>query len=401
MSRLLRRISIRRLLLVCGVLTLIGASGAALASAVNTGPVPRPESLAQAIHDALAAGPVEGVSARIQYTNHLLEGASLAGASGQAGQLASSPLLQGASGRLWVAKDGRVRVELQSAQGDSQVILANRTISLYDSSSNTVYRYTLPQAQPQGSSNPPDSSTGNEKAPSAAQIEEAIAHLSKHADVKGASPSNIAGQPAYTARISPNESGSLLGGVELSWDAVHGVPLRAAVYSSTSSAPVIELTATEISYGPVESSVFQLTPPPGAKVVEPQRSHEGTAGSSSSSSGLVGPVGGATSAAPGGNGSSPGAAPGPGADGQDHPNLRTVGHGVSSVVVLETQAHGQAGSSSSNLPSGLSKVNIGGTAASELPTALGTLLSFERSGVNYVVAGALRPEAVEAVARGL
>jgi hypothetical protein len=74
---------------------------------------------------------------------------------------------------------------------------------------------------------------------------------------------------------------------------------------------------------------------------------------------------------------------------------------MSSVVVLETQAHGQAGSSSSNLPPGLSKVNIGGTAASELPTALGTLLSFERSGVNYVVAGALRPEAVEAVARGL
>ena len=33
-------------------------------------------------------------------------------------------------------------------------------------------------------------------------------------------------------RVSPKEGGSLLGGAELSFDAVHGVPLRAAVYST-------------------------------------------------------------------------------------------------------------------------------------------------------------------------
>jgi outer membrane lipoprotein-sorting protein len=343
---------------------------------------------------------VEGVSARIQYTNHLLEGASLAGASGQAGQLASSPLLQGASGRLWVANDGRVRLELQSAQGDTEVILDKRIVTLYDSSSNTVYRYTLPQAQQQGSSNPPDSSSENAKAPSVAEIEEAIAHLSKHAHLSGATPTDVAGQPAYTARISPNEAGSLLGGFEFSWDAAHGVPLRAAIYSSTSSAPVIELAATDVSYGPVESSVFDLIPPPGAKVVEPQRSHESGLESSSSSAGAVAPVGGGTGVVSGPvAGQANGAAPG--AETQNHPNLRTVGQGVSSVLILETPAHGQGASATSKLPSGLSKVRINGTTATELPTALGTLLSFERSGVNYLLAGALRPEAVEAVARGL
>jgi hypothetical protein len=39
--------------------------------------------------------------------------------------------------------------------------------------------------------------------------------------------------------------------------------------------------------------------------------------------------------------------------------------------------------------------------ASELPTALGTVLEFTRAGVDYVVAGFVGPSAVEAVARGL
>ena len=63
-------------------------------------------------------------------------------------------------------------------------------------------------------------------------------------DVSGATPTDVAGQPAYTVRISPNEAGGLFGGVELSFDANHGVPLRAAIYSSTSSSPVIELAAS-------------------------------------------------------------------------------------------------------------------------------------------------------------
>jgi hypothetical protein len=46
-------------------------------------------------------------------------------------------------------------------------------------------------------------------------------------------------------------------------------------------------------------------------------------------------------------------------------------------------------------------VKINGTSASELRTALGTVLSFERSGVSYLVAGSVKPDAVEAVAREL
>src|SRR5207245_2771779 len=88
----------------------------------------------------------------------------------------------------------------------------------------------------------------------------------EHANLSGAMPTDVAGEAAYTLRVSPKESGSRIGGAELSWDAVHGLPLRAALFSSKSSAAVIELTATEISYGAVDPSVFDFTPPPGATV---------------------------------------------------------------------------------------------------------------------------------------
>ena len=46
-------------------------------------------------------------------------------------------------------------------------------------------------------------------------------------------------------------------------------------------------------------------------------------------------------------------------------------------------------------------MNINGTKANELRTELGTLLSFERSGVRYLLAGAVAPAQLEAIARGL
>ncbi len=380
MSYLLRRLPLSRLLLLCGVLVAVGVGATALASALSVGPTPPPKPLADAVHDALTAPPVEGVSAQIQLTNHLLEGASLASGGGEAGQLTSSPLLSGASGRLWISKEGHVRLELQSEKGDTQVYYDGRTLSMYDASSNTLYRYTPPKeieagstGGEGGSSSPSSGSDGSahHEVPSVTKIEEAIAQLEKHTDLSGATPTDVAGQAAYTVRVSPKEGGSLLAGAELSWDATNGVPLRAAVYSTESSAPVLELAATSISYGPVEPSVFEFTPPANAKVEEvvlpKPGEHQG-------------------SSAPGGE--------------HEHPNVTTQGSGPGTIAVLEAKT--KAGTSqTSSLPEGLQQVKINGVTASELPTELGTLLSFERDGVRYLVAGAVGPAAVEAVAKGL
>jgi len=378
MTYLLRRLPLSRLLLLCGLVVVIGISVTALAFALGTGPTPPPKPLADAIHDALAGAdgePVQGISANIQLTDHLLEGANLTSGGGEGsggGALLSSPLVTGGSGRMWVAKDGRVRLELQSEKGDTQVLYDGHTVSIYDASSNTLYRYTIPPHEGAGDSSGSEPTTADHEAPSVAKIEEAISRLD-HVNVSGATPTDIAGQAAYTVRVSPKESGSLIGGGELSWDAANGVPLRAAIYPSTSSSPTIELAATSISYGPVAASVFEFTPPSNAKIEEivlPKQD-----GSSADSSTHTG----------------------------EHPHVTIDGQGITSVAVLEskTKEGADAKQTSSATEEGLQKIKINGIEASELPTELGTLLSFERSGVRYLLAGAVSPAAVEAVAKGL
>jgi outer membrane lipoprotein-sorting protein len=369
---ILRRLPLPRLLLLCGLALAIGVCATALASALGSGPTPPPTSLAEAIHDALGGTGgerVQGLSASITLTDHLLEGASLT-SGGQAGELSTSPLLTGASGRLWIARDGRVRLELQSESGDTQILYDGHTLQLYDAATNTLYRYTPPAGSERsaGSSAPADD---QREVPTVAKIEEALAHLRRHADVSGAIPTDVAGQPAYTVRVSPNESGSLLGAAELSWDANNGVPLRAAIYSSASSAPVIELAASEVSFGPVADSVFEINPPADAKIEEIKTPTASDARAAHHSAHTA-----------------------------DRPKITTHGHGLSAIAVLEGKAETATQQSSSKLE-GLPKVTIDGTSASEVRTQLGTLLSFERSGVRYLLIGSVTPTTIEAVARGL
>ncbi len=377
----LRRIPLNRLLALCALAVALGVSATALASTLGSGPVPPAKPLAQAVHDALAGSSgeqVQGVSARIQLTNHLLEGASLAAGDGSAGgSLASSPLLSGASGRLWLSKDGHARIELQAEGGDTEILYDGHTLSLYDAATSTLYRYTPPAHEAgstagSGASSWDVSSTSGHsahEAPTVAKIEEAIAKLSKHANVSGATPTDVGGQPAYTVRVSPKEAGSLLGAAELSFDANNGAPLRAAVYATGKSSPVIELAATQISYGPVSDSVFAFTPPAGTKIEDIAPSDGSTSTSTSHSGGK--------------------------------PKLTTHGKGLSTIAVVEDKTSSTGATKGGEPLSGLPQVSIDGTSASELRTDLGTLLSFERGGVRYVLAGAVAPSAIEEIARGL
>jgi outer membrane lipoprotein-sorting protein len=380
---ILRRVSLVRLLLLCGSIVAIGISATAIALAVGSPAKPPAKPLANAIHDALAGAhqnSVAGFSADVKLTDHLLEGANLAagdtgGGGSGAGQLASSPLIGGGSGRLWVAADGRVRLELQTEKGDTQIVYDGKQAFMYDAANNTVYRF-VPQTsadaksrQMQKDSTSGEPSSGSE-VPSVAKIEEQLAKAQKHVTVSGATPDNVGGQPAYTVRVSPREGGSLIGGAELSFDARHGLPLRAALYSSATSSPVIELATEHVSYGPVESSVFDIKPPSGAKVVEVKPPTTGGAGGTSNK----------------------------GADRNGaRPDVSVSGKGPSSIAVVK-----QSGKDAAKDPlAGLPQVSIGSGKATELQTQLGTVLSFERSGVRYLVGGFLTPGAIEAFARGL
>jgi hypothetical protein len=423
-TNFLRRLPLSRLLLLCGVVVAVGIGATALAVAVSTEPVPEPKPLAEAVHDALSAPRVSGVSATIQFDNHLIDTSGLEAQGGA--PITGSPLLSGAPGHLWIADNGKVRLELQSDRGDTQILYdpSSRTVSLYDAAASTLYRYQLPQSA-EGSSGSPSTGSGSSAAdthqiPTVPQIQEAIDHVMQHASLSGMTPTDatptptdVAGQAAYSVRISPSHDGGLVGGAELVWDAVHGVPLRLAVYSTQSSSPVLELTATKVSYGPVDEKVFDIPTPSGTKVTEvtpPTSSSSKTGSAGQSPSTPVTGVSAVKAALP-----FTLSAPDTLANMQldqvalVHVNgkpaaLVSYGKGLGGIAVLESQADatGKPSEGSSSSPIGqLPKVSVNGATATELPTALGTLLRFERSGVSYVVAGSVTPKVAQEAAKGL
>src|ERR1019366_1688627 len=78
--RFLRTASTRRLLAVlAGLVVAIAAETAIAVAASGPGPVPRHKPLAAAVHAALAAPAVQGISANITFSNHLIDASSLQG----------------------------------------------------------------------------------------------------------------------------------------------------------------------------------------------------------------------------------------------------------------------------------------------------------------------------------
>ncbi|MGZ4277943.1 MAG: LolA family protein [Solirubrobacteraceae bacterium] len=401
----LRRISLARLIaLVAAVLAVAGVGTALAAGALSGGgPKPPAKSLAQALHDVATAPAVDGVSADISFTNHLIDGASLAGGAG------ANPLLTGATGRLWAAPDGRVRLELQSDQGDAQVVSDGRTATIYDGTSNTAYVITLPA----GAGKAPAGGADNHKPPTVAAIQGFLGRLARGADVSGAIPSNVAGREAYTVRIAPRHDGGLVGAAQLAWDAVTGTPLRAAVYAAGNPKPVLELKATHISFGKVPAATLAVAPPAGAKVVRVDLG-AGAAAGAHRGAGRAKDVTGVKAV----GAQLPFALKAPPTlvglprhevrlltqDGRKGA-LVTYGAGLGGIAVLQTPAQpagaqappGRGDRGGLSLP----KVSIGGTSGDELATALGTIVRFERGGVQYVIAGSVTPQAAEAAARAL
>ena len=396
----LRRISTLRLLAIGAALTLFAAATAAIAlAATGGGPTPPPKPLAEAVHDALSAPPLEGVTARVHFTDNLIGESVLEG---------SDPLLGGASGRLWASADGRLRLELQadvskSSGGDFQVLVDKRSFTVYDPGTETAYEGTLPQGEKAG-----EDEAGKDEAPSLAKIQEEIEEAMKHADLSGAIPSDVAGRAAYALHVSPKENGGLVGGAELAWDAANGAPLRAAVYAKGESSPVLELSATEVSFGPVAESVFEVSPPPGAKVVNlnPPAGGEGQgSGDSAPVTGLE-DVQRQTSFPL----SAPPSLAGMARDqvrlvssGEDAGALLTYGKGLGGIAVLELPA-GEAGSGEGDKTGGLQLPSVsieGASQAQQLETPLGTLIRFSRGGVDYTVVGSVTPAVAREAAQGL
>jgi hypothetical protein len=392
----LRALSTTRLLiLVVAVAALAAAAGAiAVAASGGGGTTPPPKPLATALHDSLSGQAPVGVTARIKFTNKLFPSGAITGQVGSA-------LMSGASGRLWATNDGRGRLELQSNAGDVQIVWNPNDLSIFDASSNTVYRAKLPAQKNDATDAAKDSGA---EVPTVTQISDFLAKVGEHVAVSGAEPSNVGGQEAYTVRVSPKHDGGLLGAAELAWDASRAVPLRIGIYAQGASSPVLELAATEISYGHVPASDVEVAPPASASVVDLGALDKQTHGADSAprvhASGLpaVQRAVDFTVVAPDNVVGLPRQDVRVVGSADSQAALAVYGHGLGAIVVVERKADATAGG---GVMGSLPEISLDGVTAHELSTQLGTALTWKRGGTAFVLAGSLPSAAAEAAARAL
>jgi outer membrane lipoprotein-sorting protein len=395
MLRFLRTAPTRRLLAAIGLTVAAIAAGTAIAVAASgSGPVPKRAPLAAAIHRALAAPRVHGITASISFTNNLIDSSDFTGQG-------SDPILQGATGRLWLSDDGRMRLELQSDNGDAQIVVDHRSFWISDPMQNTVYRGTLPAERG-------DHRDGTPGVPSIARIQSMLTRLMGRVNVSGAQPTDVAGQAAYRVVVSPKHDGGLLGSAQVAWDAARGVPLQFSIYARGNSSPVLSLRATSISYGTVPASDFDVTPPAGAKVVQ---LGGGTSdrGGATRRTGVSGAR--AVAAAVPFKLDAPSTLVGlPRHEvrllrmGSTPAAMVAYGRNLGGLVVIERRADHSAGASGAGSGLGglsVPTVSIHGAKGQELSTPLGTVLTFTRDGVSYTVLGSVPATAAELAARAL
>jgi outer membrane lipoprotein-sorting protein len=383
-----RRLPTPRLIALCVTVVALVAASVAVAGAVGSDPQPPPpRALPEAIHGALTAAPVQGVTARVELRNDLVDANGFEGIS---------PLIAGGKGRLWWSDDGSFRLELQGNSGDVQFVVRKRAFWAYDGASNMAWRGTLPPERAR------ERKEHHEGVPTVAQIEEKLAKVMKRTGIAGPSPGVEGGRPAYSVRLTPRRHAGLLGAVGLAWDAAHGTPLRVGIYAKGAAAPALELRATEVEYGPVDASAFDVKPPPGAELTDLGEQAAGHA-SRKDARPELGDLG-FDLAAPDTLAGRDKVATRPAGKGA----VVVYGKGLDALYVVQRPYEPKPAKKDDGFGHHrdggqveLPTTDVNGARARVLDTPLGGGIEWSRDGVTYVVAGSAPRAQLEAAARGL
>jgi outer membrane lipoprotein-sorting protein/anti-sigma factor RsiW len=369
-----RTASTARLVAVGAAIAVVFVAANAFA-ALDTGGAkpPPPATLAELTLSELGSSGPEGISANFRYVNSLVPTTSLIPQASAGGS--SLPLVTGADGRLWYS-GGRLRLEFQTRQGDTQLVVHGTHALMYDASDGTAFAATLPSIATLGGLR-----TG------LAGATQLLGRLRSSLHISQPVPGVTAGRPSYTVQLAPVERSGLLTRVSLAVDADTGTPLRLEVYGRGQQKPLVEFALSNIRYGPVDPSVFKLQLPFGMQPVPVRFGSPPSLGAT------------VDCTAPAQLGGLPLQSCREASRADELPGrLLVYGHSFGSVVVLEQPGGGDPGGGLWGL---LPSVSVSGADGRELVTPLGTVIRFARGGITYTVVGSLPRPVVEAVARGL
>lgn len=184
--------------------------------------------------------------------------------SGQAGLAQIMTLLTG-SHTAQIAYGGpdkqRVAIFL-SDLSETDIVHNGTDVWTYSSDSNTVTHSALKSGQ---ENSQPDATTPVDPTKAA---EQALAEIDPSTQVTVDRTAEVAGHAAYQLDLTPRDSRTLIGSVQIALDATTSMPLRVQIWSqNNTSAAAFSVGFTSISTSPPNASTFDFTVPPTSKTV--------------------------------------------------------------------------------------------------------------------------------------
>jgi outer membrane lipoprotein-sorting protein len=247
-----------------------GAAIGALTAAADRSLPPR--SAAELLVD-LQTARLDGMSGTIVYQADLglpalpgLGGGAIGGAGDSLGSTDLAALVSGTHTlRVWYSGPDKARVALLGTLGETDIILNQRDLWIWDSRANTATHQTLPDESTLEAL-PSPSATGGVTPRQLADL--ALAAINPSTEVTTAGPVTIAGRGAYELVLAPRDATSLVASVRLAVDAEEKVPLRVQIFARGYDNPALEAAFTQVSFDRPDDSQFAFNPPPGTQVTE-------------------------------------------------------------------------------------------------------------------------------------
>ena len=167
---------------------------------------------------------------------------------------------------VWYAGKNQQRFALLGQLSEDDLIHNGTDLWSYDSSTRTVTHKTLP---PDATDN-----VGSALASAApaldpqAAAEKALAAIDPTTGVVVDRTARVAGRAAYQLQLTPKDTRSLIGSVQIAVDAATSVPLRVQIFAKGATSPAFEVGFTSVSFNVPNASIFEFVPPAGASVEE-------------------------------------------------------------------------------------------------------------------------------------
>ncbi|MEU4444715.1 hypothetical protein AB0K14_24685 [Actinosynnema sp. NPDC050801] len=179
-------------------------------------------------------------------------------------------LSDGASSlRVWTDGQGKLRAQLPGGDSERTFVDDGETAWMWDSAGQTVTK------MPHGAfaEGKPDLSGEAKAAPTdpVTLSRQVVAAIQEFSDVTVDGTARVANRPVYELVLTPKPTEkTVLREVRVAVDSELRVPLRVAVLTNGTDAPAVQVGFADLHVGPQDASLFAFTPPPGAKVTEPE-----------------------------------------------------------------------------------------------------------------------------------